>query len=830
MPASAPHRPFPAAAARTAWSGLTALALALVLALGIAIAGAGGVAAQAPGPNAEANAVLDAARPVLSEIETTLQQPNLPDAELQRLRAQVDPVAARMRAVIEASQPRIDAARARLDQLGPKPAEGAPAESPEVQRDREERSRVLAEADEIQKRARAMLVEADQIVTTIADRRRASFTQRLFARSQSILDPELWLSAVESLPREMRAVRELGADWAARVTDRYREGRIWLLVIALVAAVVLIVLKRRLKPELASRPPEATDVTPLSRAAVAGIRVLLGTLPVAVACFILYAALDAIYLLPPRVGPIAYAILTGIGFFAFARSLGDAVLAPGVMHWRLVRVDDPTAQRLMRLIYAGSIIILIATIAESVLAAVAAALPLTVLVRGVLAAAFALALVGMLRALAQRPDQSAEDCLGPYVPAESKVAAPLRLGGWIASLAILGGVVFGYVSLSSFIMAQIVWVATLSALLVLLLAVVDAALGASTAENARVALTLQSMVGVRRRSLEQLSVLAGGAIRVVLLAVALLLALAPWGIESGDLWGSLRAAFFGFRIGDYTISLSAILLAALLFGVGLGITRAVQRWLDKRFLPATDLDAGLRNSIQTVAGYLGVILAASIAFAQLGLSFDKLTIVAGALSVGIGFGLQSIVSNFVSGLILLGERPIRVGDRILVGADEGVVRRINVRATEIETGDRAVLIVPNSTLITGVVRNRVRNDRTARVVVTIVMPRGTDAAWVRETLLSVAHAHRDVLRHPEPVVRLKKIGEATLEFDLIVIVDEIDIVARVSSDLNFAAFERLGIGEVPDVPEPVADMPEPDPSVPPAAPKDEAQAMLAPKP
>ncbi len=786
--------------------------------------------AGAQSPNAEASATLEAARPVLTGIETALQKPDLPDAELSRLRAEVDPVADRVRAVIEAVQPRLDAARARLEQLGPKPADGAPAESPEVQRDREERSRLLAETDEIQKRGRALLVEAEQIVTTIADRRRASFTQRLFARSQSVLDPELWLSALDSLPQDLRAIRDLGADWGRRFADRYAEGRLWLLLIAFVAAGVLIAIKQRLHPQLASRPAEATDVTPLSRAAVAGFRVVFGTMPVAIACFILYAALDAIYLLPPRVGPVIHAVVTAVAFFAFARALGDAVLAPSKLQWRLVRVDDPTAQRLMRLIWAGSAIILVARISEALLAAVAAALPLTVLVRAILAAAFALALVGTLRALAQRPDQSAEDCLGPYVPSESKVAAPLRLGGWIASIAILGGVLFGYVSLASFIMAQIVWIATLAAVLVLLSALVDASLGASTAENARIALALQSMVGVRRRSLEQLSVLAAGAIRVVLIAVGLLLALAPWGIESGDLWGSVRAVFFGFKIGDYTISLSAILLAAFLFGAGLAVTRALQRWLERRFLPATDLDAGLRNSIQTVAGYVGVILAAAIAFAQLGLSFDKLTIVAGALSVGIGFGLQSIVSNFVSGLILLGERPIRVGDRILVGSDEGVVKRINVRATEIETGDRAVLIVPNSTLITGVVRNRVRNDRTARVVVTLVMPRGTDAAWVRETLLSVAHGHKDVLRHPEPVVRLKKIGEATLEFDLIVIVDEIDIVARVASDLNFAAFERLGIGEVPDAPDPEPQPdPQPDASVPPAAPRDEAQAMLAPK-
>ena len=155
------------------------------------------------------------------------------------------------------------------------------------------------------------------------------------------------------------------------------------------------------------------------------------------------------------------------------------------------------------------------------------------------------------------------------------------------------------------------------------------------------------------------------------------------------MFGSLQAAFFGFRIGDVTISLSSIALAVFLFAVALAITRALQHWLDQRFLPSTQLDTGLRNSIRTSLGYVGFLIAAIIGLGQVGLDFQKLAIVAGALSVGIGFGLQSIVNNFVSGLIILWERAIRVGDWVVVGDEQGYVRRINVRSTEIETFDRA---------------------------------------------------------------------------------------------------------------------------------------------
>jgi small-conductance mechanosensitive channel len=279
-----------------------------------------------------------------------------------------------------------------------------------------------------------------------------------------------------------------------------------------------------------------------------------------------------------------------------------------------------------------------------------------------------------------------------------------------------------------------------------------------------------------------------------------MLALVPWGLESADVMSSVRAAFFGFMVGGVTISLSTIIIAGLLFALGFAATRMVQRWLDSSFLPATELDAGLRNSIRTAFGYVGIIVAAAVAFSYLGLSLDRITIVAGALSVGIGFGLQSIVNNFMSGLILLWERPIRVGDLVVVGDGEGYVRRINVRSTEIETFDRSTVVVPNSNLISGVVRNRVRTDRTGRVIVSVPVPRASDPDRVAEVMRTCALAHREVMSEPAPRVLFKKIGETMIEFDLVCFVDEVEIAGRISSDLYFAIYRSLreaGIGQPP---------------------------------
>ena len=132
--------------------------------------------------------------------------------------------------------------------------------------------------------------------------------------------------------------------------------------------------------------------------------------------------------------------------------------------------------------------------------------------------------------------------------------------------------------------------------------------------------------------------------------------------------------------------------------MGIAITRYVTAWLQRRVLTATRLDKGVQDSIRTGAGYFGYILAAGFALSAAGVNFSNLAIIAGALGVGIGFGLQSIVNNFVSGLILLAERPVRVGDWVVTTAGEGIVRTINVRATEIETFDNCTIFIPNSNL------------------------------------------------------------------------------------------------------------------------------------
>lgn len=789
-------------------------------------------ATAAPAPPAvsaetkAARAKLDGYKADLDQKEAAIQGRTMSDADLQNIRQQIEPIIAEIRAVVDEQTPRLEASKQRLSQLGPKPEKGQPEESADVARDRAEREAAVAELDETQRLGRALLVQAEQLSTRIGDLRRTGFTRALFEQSDGLLSPSLWMNVVQAVPRELRALGIIAEDALDQLRRNTTLGVLLLLGLAIGVAVALYVGRRSIAPRLVRRDRAILDPSRRSRLLAALGVLLLGAGPAIAGSWIVWVVFDAVDVVPSRLEQVVKALLGGLAFIAFVRALIDAILAPDHASWRLIPVRDASADRIMSFSVTLTTVMVVGKVIEAFNKAIAAALPITVITRAVFALAAALIFAELLRRFAARESQD-EACLGPYVAPEVDIGGPLRSLGWFIVALIIGSVVGGYIALASFLVDQAVGISIIIALLVLGIAFADEFIGGSLRGQSRIATTLQANTGLRRRSVEQIGILASGVARLALIIIAILLVLLPWGIESTDVTGSLRALFFGFNVGDVTISLSSILIAAALFAGGFTITRIVQRWLDNTFLPATDLDAGLRNSIRTAAGYVGIITAGVVAFTYLGLSLERLTIVAGALSVGIGFGLQSIVNNFISGLILLWERPIRVGDLVVVGDAEGYVRRINVRSTEIQTGDRAMLIVPNSNLISGVVRNRVRNDRVGRVLVSVPVPRASsDPDQVAEIMRKAALAHREVMSEPNPRVLFKKVTENTIDFDLVCFVDDIDAAGRVSSELYFEIFRGLrkaGIGAPAPAPAPE---PEEEPITPKSDEEDETLTLL----
>jgi small-conductance mechanosensitive channel len=732
----------------------------------------------------------------LDQIEAGLQGREVSDQQLQALRGRIEPAAAGARAVAEELSPRAEAIRSRLKELGPKPDEKAAPESPDVTKEREEREKALAEVDETVRLARALLVQAQQLDASIADKRRSLFAQRLFEQSRSILSPRLWLEVGDSLPHDLAALSTIGSDAFNRATGRAMQAG-WPMVggVLVLFALLVLPLGRHLLA-FAKKDRFAGQPSPLRKALNALAVLIAGIVVPFAAALLLYQLASYYELLPPRLLAVLSSALRAVSFVVFTHALLDAVLAPDRPAWRVTRMSDSTAIRLTGL---GTLVAALATgghVVEAVNQAIAAGLSLTAATQGGFALAIALVVARGLRSIG-RIDPDDEAVFGRYVPESGDWSGAMRLVAWLLVAVVIAAAVLGFIALAIFVANQIVWLGVLTALSILVLALVDHGMVYLFSSESRLARFLQGTVGLHRHRLEQFGVLCAGVLRLMVLGLAVLLGLAPWGIESTDILGSLQAAFFGLQIGDVRFSFSAILAALVIFAVGLLLTRGTQRWLQRTYLPKTHLDVGLRTSITSAFGYFGTVGAFALAASYAGLSLDKVTIVAGALSVGIGFGLQSIVSNFVSGLILLAERGIRVGDWIVVGDEQGIVRRINVRATEIETFDRATVIMPNSNLVTGVVKNRVHSDRVGRIVIPLPVARDADPDTVAQVLREAAETHAEVLKEPRPAVTFKRIGEAALDFELTCFVGEVDIAGRVSSELTFAIHRGLAARGVP---------------------------------
>lgn len=770
--------------------GAALLAFALLLSLAA-------TALAQPADPAAGRARLDSIRGELTQIEAVLANPGVSDAELQRQRLRLQPLLDQLRILTEEQAPRFEQARLRLEQLGAKPDAKAPPETPDVARERETREKSFSEADETLKIARATLLQAEQLQSSIGDLRRDRFAKALFAGGPSVLSPDVWGSTLSGLPSDARASQLIFGDWLSVFTAALLSPRGSLVALAFLGAIGLYLARARYMPRLTARLAASEGSSSLYHLHTALVRLIARTAPPALASWLIYAALNTAGLLPPRIQPVILAIVIGLALFAFVQALADALFAPGEPQRRLVSVMESTARTVVWMAGALAVVMGVGKVLEAWLQAIAAGLTLSILVRGIVAIVFALTLIAGLYRLRDNQEIEEEACLGPYVPVDGASLGPVRILGWIVGLAVILAVLLGYVVLATFLTEQVLWLGILAAAFVLLIQLVELGIASQLTGEGRFALTLRAGIGLRAATLQKIAVVLTGVLKIVLIVVTLMLALAPWGLESADFLTSLRAAFFGFQVGGVTVSLSSIIVAILLFALGLAATRSLQGWLEGKFLPTTALDTGLRNSITTAAGYLGYAAAVTLAVSSLGFSLERLTLVASALSVGIGFGLQSVVSNFVSGLILLWERPIRVGDQVLVGDAEGIVKRINVRSTEIETFDRSTVVVPNSNLISGVVRNRVRSDRTGRVLISIAVPRTLDPTAVRAMLLEAGEAHGDVLKKPPPNVLFRKIGTATMDFDLICVVGEVDIVGRVTSDLNYVIHKRLAEMEVP---------------------------------
>ncbi len=716
----------------------------------------------------------------LDEIEAAVDSEDITAETLAGFRDKLNSATDILRKKIDWLEPRAKEAEDRLKELGPAPAKDAPAESAEIAGQRKELTDEFNDIDGELKQARVLTVKTDQLGDRVAQKRHALYANELFARSASILDPSFWTEVYRALPIELRSIEALVDAWSEHHT-RPRWAGAALIIVVIIA--IVIVLTRWWLPRLIGEPSNTR-----SAKAWAALWVFIWfAIRTPLAGFAALLALTTFGLLTVRLEQIAQGVVAGMAAAAFGHGVARGLLAPEHPHRRLVQEDDETAlcfyNHLLWASRALGVLIVLQVIHKTLFAP----LVITVATNALFAATTAAFLVHLVLRLGTIKKNRGEALVA------ASWAHPLGL-----LMAVLIGIalVAGYAGVAAFISLRVIVAAAVFGALFLLL-VITQTLFASINEQTPKGQMLAESLGIDPRTLGLSGALLSALIRVILIATSFLLIIGPWEVSTADLFDTVRNIPFGFKIGEIRVSFQAILAAILVLVLLLVLMRIIQRWLERELLPRTGLEPSLQLSIVTIFGYVGAITAIALALSGLGFDLQKIALIAGALSVGIGFGLQSIVSNFVSGLILLTERPIRVGDSIVVKGEEGWVRRVRVRATEIETFDRASVIIPNSEFITGVVKNWTRANRLGRIVVKVGVSYETDPDRVRDILTDIANAHPQIVQTPPPAAYLVAFGETQLEFELRCVVAEVEKGLSVRSELHYAIiqkFREAGIG------------------------------------
>ncbi|WP_251878064.1 mechanosensitive ion channel domain-containing protein [Achromobacter sp. Marseille-Q4954] len=293
----------------------------------------------------------------------------------------------------------------------------------------------------------------------------------------------------------------------------------------------------------------------------------------------------------------------------------------------------------------------------------------------------------------------------------------------------------------------------------------------------------------------------------LLIRLVMASAVAGWAIYTMDRFRILRATYafttkvlsYTLALGDITISLGNILVFAISVLIAFWAARAIRLVLHDEVLARMPLPRGVGNSIASLTYYSVLLLGLAVALSAAGVRTSQLALVLGALGVGIGFGLQNVVNNFVSGLILMFERPIQPGDVVEIGETSGQVREIGMRATRIRTFEGADVVVPNGTLLSEKLTNWTMLDRNRRIEINLGLAYGTDPAQAIELLGSVARGTLGVSTQPAPIALFMGFGASSLDFSVRAWTPDFDQWMSIRSDMlsrMYEALTRAGI-EIP---------------------------------
>ncbi|MEX0970812.1 MAG: DUF3772 domain-containing protein [Paracoccaceae bacterium] len=746
----------------------------LVVALLLALAGAANVAAQAPA-EATPQEQLAAWNQTATRADDVLMRREASTGLLETLRAELAAQRAAALAFQQANGERGETLSAQLEALGPPPTNGV-VEAEEITTRRRDLIQQVTQitvpllaAQDAYSRANALIGEIDTLI-------RARLASELVALGPAAINPAYWPDAyLETQTFVGRITTEVGNALKNPVRRSYLLRQLPVVALALIAGLLILISIRR--AALGRIEAGLTQRTALRERVLWVAALNLGrlALPALGAWALIWALKTAgIFGLNGqailRVLPTMAAVMIGGSWLA------HSLFSPRLPQVRLVPLSDGQARRASQLVHGLALVWAMRIVTDAAVLRGQFTSETSGVLSFVLISIGAVFLWRMAHSLRHVLDAES-------VQAESVGRSFLifvrRMMLVVSVFAPLMAAI-GYFAFARYLFYPTIQTLALFGIVYVLVALINDILSSLFSSNDPDQLALTS----EQRFLPV-------AIGFLVACIALPFLALIWGARISDLTEAWVWVNEGVSIGDARFSLRDLVVLVIVFLTGFSITRLLQKILRTTVLPRTRVDTGGRNAMLSGVGYVGYTLAALAAISATGLDLSSLAIVAGALSVGIGFGMQNVVSNFVSGIILLIEQPIKEGDWIEVSGFTGYVRGIRVRSTLIETFDRGSVIVPNTDLIAGTVLNWTHSNLLGRLKVPVGVAYGTDPRLVERVLLEIAESHPMVLKNPAPSVVFMGFGADSLDFEIRAFLRDVNWMLSAQSDMNFEIVRRF---------------------------------------
>lgn len=681
-----------------------------------------------------------------------------------------------------------------LDALGQAPQEGEPEEDSSITQMRDKYTQLMASYKNKQIEANLLKTEMSRLTALITEARNELLIGNLVAEQTTLIDKNNFFSAFSGIGNFLIKIALSPTEWYQNLSseeqDKFKHD-IWyiLLVLIFVLSVGLFV-RSFIISHFGYRHTEDTPRYGQKISVAIVTAIAYGVIPCLLIGGCLLWQITNNTLTNSNFGIVLANVLYYALYITLIRAITRVILAPWNGKWRLFNLTDEKAERIFRATTLSIYLLGIASCIINISKYFDISNELKLLLEVSLDAIKAFVIILLTARIFAEPKskdlEQTDDENQDQSDETEETSTSFRIILFMSFFAIstFSISLWGYPDLATFIFNRFfLSVLLLGAFIILRLFISDLL--------KRGIVFWISTFKLRRKLLSKADLAMSLLITPLLILCFLYSLLRLWGVPGTFMLHGLKKLIFGFKVGGIEISLIAITTGLIVFAVSLTLVRLAKKRLSTNLLNRINMDEGIKHSLVSGTGFIGIIISVILAIVAMGVDLSNLAVIAGALSVGIGFGLQDVIKNLVSGIIILFERPFKVGDWVIIDGEEGKIKQINIRSTELETWTRKSVIIPNATLISNSLTNLTHENNWQRQTIAVGVSYDSDADVVTKLLLECVKSCKKVAKTPAPYVIFKDFGSSSLDFEVRYYISDIWNGWSAASDIRYEILRRF---------------------------------------